>query len=125
MNSVQIKVAESITNIAPKVEDKVVDALVDRELEKRSTALVSAMDKLTKLETELNKFKADQVSYNDAGEKVSETFSKAKLEERTKLNGKIIKMTNAINKALEKSDFSDVYNIDKSGDDKKQGSDEA
>lgn len=124
MNSVQVKVAETIANIAPKVEDKVVDALVDRELKRRSDALVSAMDKLDKMEKELSKIKADQISFDEDGKVVSQTFSKAKKEEKDKLSQKVQKATNAINKALEKGDFGDVYNIDKAGDNQKSDRDE-
>lgn len=115
MNSVQIKVAESIANIAPKVEDQVVEVIVERELEKRATAIVKAMDTLSKFETDLRKIKPDQTSFSETGEKVSETYSKAKLEEKNKLTQKIEKNTKAINKALETGDYQDVYNLNKQG----------
>lgn len=115
MNSVQIKVAESIANIAPKVEDQVVEAIVERELEKRSTAIVKAMDTLTKFENDLKKIKPDQTSFSEIGEKISESYSKAKLEEKNKLTQKIDKNTKAINKALETGDYQDVYNLNKQG----------
>jgi len=124
MNTVQVKVAETIANIAPKVEDKVVDVLVERELKRRSDALVSAMDKLDKMEKELSKIKADQISFDEDGKIVSQTFSKAKKEEKDKLSQKVQKATNAINKALEKGEFGDVYNIDKAGDSQKSDRDE-
>lgn len=115
MNSVQIKVAESIANITPKVEDQVVEVLVERELEKRATAIVKAMDTLSKFEGELKKIRPDQTSFSETGEKISETYSKAKLEEKNKLQQKIDKNTKAINKALETGDYQDVYNLNKQG----------
>jgi|SRR5882724_2643018 len=124
MNSVQTKVAEQIINIAPKVEDKVVDALVSRELNRRSDSLVQAMDKLSKLEVDLKKIKPDVVTYDINGKVASESYSKVKSEEYKKLNEKIGKFTKAIAKALENSDFSDVYNLDKqTGDHKKSDRD--
>lgn len=123
MNSVQVKVAETIANISPKVEDKVVDVLVDREVKRRSDALVSALDKLDKMEKELLKIKADQISFDEDGKVVSQTYSKAKKEEKDKLSQKITKAVNAINKALEKGDYGDVYNIDKAGDSQKSDRD--
>lgn len=125
MNSVQTAVAEKIATLGPSVEEKVVDALVGRELNRRSEALVGAMDKLSKLEGDLKKIKPDQISYDEDGKEVSKTYSKAKTEEKDKLNKKIGKFTAAITKALEKDDFNDVYNIDKqTGDNQKPDSDE-
>lgn len=115
MNSVQIKVAENIANIAPKVEDQVVEVIVERELEKRATAIVKAMDILSKFEIDLKKIKPDQTSFSETGEKISESYSKAKLEEKNKLTQKIDKNTKAINKALETGDYQDVYNLNKQG----------
>lgn len=115
MNSVQIKIAESIANISPKVEDQVVEVLVERELEKRSNAIVKAMDTLSKFEVDLKKIRPDQTSFSETGEKVSETYSKVKLEEKNKLLQKLDKNTKAINKALETGDYQDVYNLNKQG----------
>ena len=49
--------------------------------------------------------------YDETGKKVSEYYSKGRLDERNKLEGKISKITNAITKALDKGDFGDVYNL--------------
>jgi hypothetical protein len=111
--SVQLKVAEQISNLGPAVEEKVVGALVDREKNRRADALVQTMDKLSKMELELKKLGPDQVALDDKGEKVSETYSKARAEERKKLSEKIDKHAKAITKALEKSDLGDVYNLAK------------
>jgi len=130
MNSVQVKVAEQIAEISPRVETKVVDVLVVRELDRRSNALVQVIDQLAKLEQDQRKLGPDQVTYNDKGEKATETYSKQRTEERKKLTDKITKYTNTINKALEKGDFKDVYNLanNKGGDTKPsddQGEDQA
>lgn len=111
MNSVQVKVAEQITGLSPQVEDKVVGVLVGRELTRRSDALVKVMDAHEKLGKDMQRLKPDQISYNEKGEKVAETFSKSKLDERAKLQKNIDKHANAINKALEKAEFGDVYNL--------------
>lgn len=121
MNSVQVKVAEQITNLAPKVEDAVVAALTDRELTRRSDALVQALDKLDTMEKAFLKLGPDQITYDDKGVKTGETFSKARIDARNKDQGKINKLTGAITKALEKSDFNDLYNLAKNNNDQKQG----
>lgn len=104
------KIAEQITSLAPQVEADVVDALVQRELNKRSEAVVIVMDQLSKLELDLRKIKPDQ-TFDGEGKVVSETYTKAKFEELKKLREKITKFSSAITKALEKADFTDVYNI--------------
>lgn len=124
MNTVQIKVAESIANLGPKVEDKVVDAIVDRELKKRSEAMVITVDKLEKLEADLKKVKPDQNSFDEDGKPMSSSWSKKALEEKNKLTQKIEKFNKAITKALETGDFQDVYNIEKQGGDNQGKSEE-
>lgn len=111
MNTVQTKVAEQIATLNPKVEDAVVGVLVQRELTKRSDALVIVIDALAKLELEMKKQKPDMVFYDADGTLAAESFSKAKFEEKKKLGEKITKYENAITKALDKGDFGDVYNL--------------
>ena len=122
MSSLQMKLAEKISELSPLVENDVIESLVNRELTKRSNAIVLVMDKLSKLEGDLKKVRPDN-TFDADGNKVSEYFTKAKIDEKNKLNQNIEKHTKAINKALEKADFGDVYNLSsgKSGDDQKPG----
>jgi len=69
------------------------------------------MDKLSDLEKQLKKLTPDQANYDEQGNKVTEYFSKARIEERDKITGKINKSTKALTNALEKKDFSDVFNL--------------
>lgn len=114
MNSVQTTVAAKITALAPLVEDKVVDAIVDREVSKRSDALVKLIDAVDIFERDLKKVKPKQ-TFDIDGKVISESYDKQTLEERNKLVKKISKYTTAISKALEKSDFGDAYNLSKNG----------
>jgi len=113
--SVQQKIAAQITELAPSVEETVINTLVERELTKRSEAVVQCMDMLGKLEGDLKKIKPDQVSFDTDGKIISESFSKNKFEEKKKLIERIGKYTNAITKAIEKADFNDVYNLKNQG----------
>lgn len=115
MNSVQTKVAEQLGKISEKVETSVVDVFVKRELDKRSTALVQVLDTLDQLERDLKKIKPDMVFYSEAGVEEAASYSKAKNEEKKKLQEKIGKYTKAIEKALDKGDFGDVYNLKNQG----------
>lgn len=111
MNTIQTAVAEKIVNLGPSVESKVIDVMVDKELTRRSDALVSVIGKLEQEEKSFNKLRADAKTYDEKGAVISEYFTKARIDERQKSTKKITKMTAAINKALEKGDFSDVYNF--------------
>lgn len=111
MNTIQTAVAERIVGLGPSVEDKVINVMVDKELTRRSDALVSVIGKLEQEERSFRKLGADQKTYDEKGGVVATYFSKGRVDERQKAEKKITKMTSAINKALEKGDFSDVYNF--------------
>lgn len=123
--SLHQKIAAQIVELAPQVETDVVAVLVERELTKRTEAVVQCMDTLAKLEGDLRKIKPDQVSYDSTGKIISESFSKNKFEEKKKLTERIDKFTAAITKAIEKADFGDVYNLKNQGASGGSGSSEA
>ena len=110
MNSVQIKVAEQVAQLGPSIEDKVVDVMVTRERDKRSDALVRVLDLHQQAEKDLNKVKPD-LSYMGEDGKVTQMYSKVQLENLNKSKKKVENIANAINKALEKKDFGNVYNL--------------
>lgn len=109
MNSVQMKVAESIAALGPQVHDKIVGVMVDREAERRSSAMVKVIDKLEGFEKDLLKLKPDGATYDEKGNKITEYYSKQRTDERKKLGDKIAKWTAGINKALESNDYAKVY----------------
>lgn len=111
MSDIRQKITQTLADIAPSVEAAVVDAMVDREIDKRSSAIVQVMDKLQRAENDLRKIKPDLVSFDENRAPVSATWSKARLDERDKQVKFIEKLTNALNKALDKGDFGDVYNL--------------
>ncbi len=110
MNSVQVKVATQVAKLGPSIEDKVVDVLVTRERDKRSEALVKVLDLHTQAEKDLKKIQPD-LSYMDDKENVTKMYSKGQLENLNKAKKKVENITSAINKALEKKDFGNVYNL--------------
>lgn len=117
MSELRAVIAEQILKCAPHVEERIVTALVEREVVKRSDAIVKCLDKLSKAENDQRKIKPDIIAYDVTGGKVSENWSKDRLEELNKSKVKIDKLTRAIDKALDKKpDFSDVYNLASSGD---------
>lgn len=122
MNSVQVSVAEKISSISPAVQEKVVAILTERELVRRSNAMVQAIDQLSVFDKDMKKLGPDQKSFDEKGVEQSSSFSKSRLDERARLNKKIDRYTNAVNNALDKGNYSDLFNL--ASDDKKSGGDE-
>lgn len=92
------------------IEEKVAETLFEREINKRSEAVVKVLDLIAQEEKELKKVdRPDNTSYDRTGKPVSESFSKARLEDIAKKTKRIEKLKGAINKALEKSDYGDLY----------------
>lgn len=102
-------VAEKISGSNDVIKEKVIDVLAGREITRRADLVVKAFDHLDSLKKSLSKVKPDQVLYSDSGEKLQEGFSRAKLEEKNKLQDSLDKLSNAIDLALGKGDFSKLF----------------
>ena len=111
VKDIRTDVAAKIAAIAPRVETELVEAIVDKRVEKMVSSLMSCLDKLETAEKEFTKLGPDNIFFDGDGKKIDEAFSKKRVEERGKAQGKITKLTNAINKAIDKGDYSDVYNL--------------
>jgi|CXWL01.1.fsa_nt_gi hypothetical protein len=116
MSSIRTKIAETISSIAPDVEEKIIEAFVNREVNKRSDAVVNALDLLSRAENDLRKIKPDLIALDGDGKELSATFSKAKYEELKKSKEAIVKINKAIGNALDNSDYSLVYDLISSKD---------
>lgn len=106
-------VAEKIAAISPAVNEKVIDALVARELEKRSDAVLGGLDKLRTMQNDLKKIRPDVGgAFDEDGNEVKPTlYSKAKFDERKKLNEQIEKLQKALDLAIDKGDMSKLYEL--------------
>lgn len=115
--SIAAKVAAKVKSLgASAVEEAAINIMADRTLKKRTDAVVTVVDKIDSSERELRKLVADQVNYDGEGKKTSETFSKAVVESRAKINQQLAKLRKALDKALPAADgadpdFSDVLNL--------------
>lgn len=99
-------VSETIKADAPaEVVSRVKSFFVEKEITKRTDALVGAFDKLTEARKAHTKIKADSVTYTEDGAVAREEWSKAKLDEREKSSKAIRKLEDAIEAALS-GDFS-------------------
>lgn len=111
--SITNAVADKIAAISPAVNEKVIDALVVRELEKRTDAVLSGLDKLRGLQNDLKKIRPDVGGFydEDGNETKPNAYSKAKFDERKKLLEQIEKITKALDLAIDKGDMSKLYEI--------------
>lgn len=102
-------VAEKLINCNSLLVDKLAqlraDQIIKERLDKLSKIYVNYYD----LQSKLDKFKPDNVQYDIEGKVVTETYSKAKLDERSKLIKDLNKLTNLLN-CLETNDFSQLDN---------------
>lgn len=119
--TVHTAVVARIKELAPSVEQKLIDHLAQIEITRRSDVLIKTWENLDKLEKMFKKLNADIKTYNEDGTVKDESYSKARLDERNKTSGKIDKWKKAIDKALTDKDFADVYNLPQSIEDKSVG----
>jgi hypothetical protein len=109
--SVYRVVADQIAGLGQPVFDGVVAHLVGRECNKRIEALTTVIDDLDKQKRAIRGIKPDILAYNEDGSVATAQWSQAKLKERKEALDKSGKYERAINKAFEKNDFKDVYDL--------------
>ena len=107
------KVAERIAGSNEKIQESVIEHLAGKEVERRTNAVIKVFAELTALEKEVTKIKPDLSQYDSNGALVVENWSKAKIDERNKKIDKRNKLISALDKALDKNDYSDLLNIEK------------
>lgn len=113
VHSITTKVAEMIKESGKdRVEADVVEALVDRTIKKQADAMVQALDKLASMENDYKKIDKPDIIMKDADDKeISAAYSPARNKERKEAREKIGKLERAIEKAYEKGDYSELYNL--------------
>ncbi len=110
--TIREKVAEEIAALSPRIAAEVKDVMVEREVKKRTDAFVVVYDKLVASEKEYQKIdQPDLVSYNKSGQKTDEMYSKGRLDQIAKARKAVDRLAHALDKALDKGDFGDVYNL--------------
>ncbi len=112
--SIRDSVRESLKSVGPRTRDAVIEYFAEQEAGKQAQALIKGLEKLNTLERDYQKInRPDVVTYDAEGKEASKTFSKARIDERKKLQEQIEKLTNAINKADDGNDFSKLYELTK------------
>lgn len=94
-------IAASLAAVSPAVEQRVIDFFVEKETAKRADAIVRGLDTLASFERELAKInRPDNKLLNADGSVQSEGYSQGRIDQIGKLNKKIGKLTEALDKAL-------------------------
>ena len=114
MPSVKEVVTERLGSVGPVVRDKVINILVETEVEKRTTAVVNVVRKLDEAVVALRKVnKPDIETFNADGSVASAQFSKTRLDDIKKAKEVVEKLEAALENAFEKSDFTKVFELGK------------
>jgi hypothetical protein len=111
ISSVSTVVAEELVKLgSQKVVDSVVNVLVSKEIEKRSSLLLKAVEEFDSLKRESYRFKPDVLSYDTSGQEVSSAWSKSNLEARNKHSEKMYKLEQLVEKTISSGDWSQLNN---------------
>lgn len=107
-------VADSLSNLSERTRAQVIEHFASKEADKQADALVKGLNKLDELTRERYKIKPAYVGYDAEGKGVGEPFfTKEQLESLKKNGEQTDKLTKAIEKADDKNDFGDLYNLTK------------
>ena len=114
MTTVKETVTERLGNVGPTVRESVVTLLVNAEVDRRTTAVVTVVKKLYEATAALKKInRADVETFNEDGTVASAAFSKPRLEDIKKSKETIAKLEKALEEAFDKSDFQKVFDLTK------------
>ncbi len=103
---VMAEIASRLDSSLADVRQGLVDALVQKELDERVKLLVSAVGRRNEQLSELRKVdRPDVVTYDDAGQVASGTYTKERLKDIKDRKEKLAKLETAIARALS-NDFS-------------------
>lgn len=108
---IQVKVAEKVSGSNDTVKQLVIDKIANAEINVRVDLCVGAIDKIKELDKDIKKINPDQISLNEKGEEVAKSYSKTRYEEKKKKEEEKAKWEKALEKALEKGDYSDLKNL--------------
>lgn len=110
--TIRSQVRERLASVGDRTREAVIEHFAQQEADKQAQAIIKGLDKLDGLERDLRKVKPQFSGFDGEGKPMGEPmFTKEQVEERKKLVGQIEKLTNAINKADDKGDFGDLYNL--------------
>lgn len=110
VQSLRARVDETIANASSTIQDRVYSHYVDAEIERRSQVIVSGINALREVETDLRKIdRPDQTLFDAAGQPAQALYSKNRLDEVKKGKERLAKIVGALDKAIETNE-PDAYN---------------
>lgn len=95
------------------IRERVISHYVEKEITKRTDALIAAFEKLASLQKDLAKIKPTPSGYDVDGKPVGELYSKEQIDSKNKTEAQVRKIEEAIELAMraENPDFSKLYNL--------------
>jgi hypothetical protein len=124
--TLQMKVAERVTELAPTILDQAVDVLAQKEIARAVDIVTQGINKLDELSKELKKIdKPDVNNYDGDGNLIGESWTKGRLDQRKKLIDRIAKLERVVSKAAtgDKEAINQVPKLLKGGDQPKADED--
>jgi hypothetical protein len=108
------EVSASVKESAPQVRQRLVAALVEKEVISRVSLLETCLNKRVEAEKELKKAsKPDTETFDADGKVVAATFSKSAADALKKARETLDKLDKAMEKALGENDFSKLKELGK------------
>lgn len=110
---IQKNVATRLANSGPELLRAVQNALVDIQQERRKTAILKAIEKITAEDRELGKLMQQGTqSFGPGGEKIGEpVFTKQQVQDIRQKREAIQKLDAALTTALDKLDFQRLFEL--------------
>jgi len=97
------EVGKRVADGGGELQERVIATLANREMASRESALLEAIGKVEQLRAALRKVKPDQTLYDADGKVAQAYFSKAKADEKKKLEEQLAKLDALIDKAFTKT----------------------
>jgi hypothetical protein len=94
-----------IKNAQEKILKQTVEQLVNQEVEVRKNLIIEGLKTYEDLKDKLSKIKPDVLGYDETGKVTSESFSKAKVDEKIKLEKQFKEIESALNLAMTNGDY--------------------
>lgn len=112
--SIREAVAERLGDLSGRTREQVVEHFAAIEAGKQAQSIIAGLDKLAALENERRRIKPAYAGFDLEGKGIGDAvFTQEQVKQNKELGEKIEKLERAINKADEKADFGDLYNLTK------------
>lgn len=101
-------VSEKLSESKDEVKNRVVNHLYENKIKNRVEQVLNTLEKIETAKKELKKVKPDTVSYDIEGKEINSGYTKENLDKINKQKFELIKLEEALEKALSKNDFSNL-----------------